>query len=168
VEGAAALGRVVTELDALTRLAAATDVEIVAPGSALAPLRFVRRRRGPGRIAVEDHGPVDRVPVVVFHALINGRHLPRVLVAACRARGLRLISIHRAGFGLTSQSGGDVIDDAVADHLDVLDALGLDRVRIIGRLVSCRSCSPRATLIASTAASCCRRTRRGRPNCAPG
>ena len=168
VEGAAALGRVVTELDALTRPAAATDVEIVAPGSALAPLRFVRRRRGPGRIAVEDHGPVDGVPVVVFHALINGRHLPRVLVAACRARGLRLISIDRAGFGLTSQSGGDVIDDAVADHLDVLDALGLDRVRILGRLVSCRSRSPHATLIASTAASCCRRTRRGRPNCATG
>ena len=139
--GAAALGRIVAEVDALARLAAATDVEILAPGALSAPLRFVRRRRGPGRIAVEDHGPTEGAPVIVFHVPVNGRHLPRCLVAAMQARGLRPISVERPGFGLTSAAtvlaasgeDGDVAAQANADLIDVLDALGIARARLLGR-----------------------------------
>ena len=135
VESAAALGRLVAETDALSRLAAATDVEIVGPGGHREPLRFVRRRRAQGQIAVEDHGPAAGVPVIVFHTPLNGRRLPGVLVAAMTARNLRPISVERPGFGLTSASPteSDFVDEASADLIDVLDALGLERIRILGR-----------------------------------
>ena len=131
--GGAALGRIVAEVEALARLAAATDVEIIVGDTVSAPLRFVRRRRAPGRIAVEDHGPASAIPVIVFHVPINGRHLPRVLVAALQARGLRPVSVERPGFGLTSSAAGDVVAEANADLIDVLDALGIARARLLGR-----------------------------------
>lgn len=137
VASGAALGRVVAETGALARLAAATDVEILGTGAVpAAPLRFVRRRREPGRIAVEDHGPLSGAPVIVFHTPTSGRHLPRRLVAAMQAKGLRPISLERPGYGLTSASHGDFVADANADLIDVMDALGLDRVRILGRSVA--------------------------------
>lgn len=136
VESGTALGRLVAETDALARLAAATDVEILGSGASVTPLRFVRRRRSAGRIAVEDHGPRESVPVVIFHTPTTGRHLPRILVEALQARGLRPISVERPGFGLTTSSDGDFVEDANADLIDVLDALGLDRVRLLGRSVA--------------------------------
>ena len=136
VESGAALGRIVAETDALARLAAATDVEILGPQDRATPLRFIRRRRAPGRIAVEDHGPRDGIAVVVFHTPLNGRALPRRLVSAMQARGLRPISLDRPGFGLTSEAAGDFVEDANADLIDVLDALGLARVRLLGRSIS--------------------------------
>ncbi len=136
LESGAGLGRLVAETDALARLAGATDVEILGRGVAASPLRFVRRRRRPGRIAVEDHGPSDGLPVVVFHTPTTGRHLPRSFVQALRARGLRPISVDRPGFGLSSSTPGDVVDEANADLIDVLDALGLARVRLLGRSIT--------------------------------
>lgn len=132
-----ALGRVVAQTGALARLAGATDVEILGTGAVpVAPLRFVRRRREPGRIAVEDHGPIGAAPVVVFHTPTSGRHLSRRLVEAMQARDLRPISLERPGFGLTSPSNGDFVEDANADLIDVLDALGLERVLLLGRSVA--------------------------------
>ncbi|CAN5306378.1 hypothetical protein BH09PSE2_BH09PSE2_06120 [soil metagenome] len=135
VSSGAQLGRIVAETDALSRLAAATDVEILTRGEITTPLRFIRRRRDSGRIAVEDHGPRDGAPVVVFHAPINGRHLPRTLTEAMQAHGLRPISVERPGFGLTTSSSGDLVADANADLIDVLDALELERIRLLGRSV---------------------------------
>jgi pimeloyl-ACP methyl ester carboxylesterase len=95
----------------------------------------VRRRRSAGRIAVEDHGPRRAPPVVVVHAPTNGRHLPRQLVASLQRVGLRPISIERPGYGLTTPQPADaeLYAEALADMIDVLDALDLDRVRIVGR-----------------------------------
>ncbi len=135
VATAADLGRLAAEVDALAGLAAATDIQWSRPGAQRAPLRFVRRRRAPGRIAVEDHGPLGAVPVVVIHTPTNGRHLPRNLVAALHDRGLRPISVERPGYGLTTptHADGNLLDEASDDLIDVLDALGLDRVRLLGR-----------------------------------
>ena len=136
VARAATLGRVVAETDALARLAAATDVEVLGRDRTTTPLRFIRRRRCAGRNAVEDHGPPSGAPVVIFHTPLNGRHLPRRLVRALHARGLRPISVERPGFGLTSEADGNFVEDANADLIDVLDALGLERVRLLGRSVA--------------------------------
>ena len=135
VQSGAALGRIVAETDALARLASATDVAILSRGPTSTPLRFVRRRRSAGRIAVEDHGDRSGAPVIIFHTPVNGRHLPRRLVTALRARGLRPISVERPGFGLTSSAPGDLIEEANADLIDVLDALELKTVRLLGRSV---------------------------------
>lgn len=135
IDGGAALGRIVAELDALTRLASATDVTIRVPGTAPEPLRFIRRRRAPGRIAVADHGPAEGVPVIVLHTPLSGRHLSGTLVEALQAKGMRPISVERPGFGLTSPLAGDVADDANADLIDVLDALEIDRVGLLARSI---------------------------------
>ena len=135
IDGGAALGRIVAELDALTRLASAADVMISVPGAAPEPLRFVRRRRAAGHIAVSDHGPADGAPVVVLHTPLSGRHLPRVLVEALQARGLRPICVERPGFGLTSPARGEVVADANADLIDVLDALDVERVVLLARSI---------------------------------
>ncbi len=136
--GAAAasdLGRVVGEVDALGRLATATDIEILGPASR--PLRLIPRRWSQGSIAVEDHGPPKALPVVIFHTLTNGRRLPGPLVAALQSAGLRPISVERPGFGLTTAASEantrGVYADATADLVDVLDALRLTRVRLLGR-----------------------------------
>ncbi len=135
IDGGAALGRIVAELDALTQLASATDITIRVPGAAPEPLRFIRRRRAPGRIAIADHGPAEGAPVIVLHTPLSGRHLPRVLVAALQAKAMRPISVERPGFGLTSSMPGDVVEDANADLIDVLDALEIDRVGLLGRSI---------------------------------
>jgi pimeloyl-ACP methyl ester carboxylesterase len=133
IGSAAALGQLVAEVDALTRLAAAADVEIVGRGNQRDLLRFVRRRASAGRIAVQDHGPPENLPVICFHTPTTGRHQPAVLVRALQARGLRPISIERPGFGLTSEAAGDPVADAASDVRDVLDELGLAQVRLLGR-----------------------------------
>ncbi len=133
VQKGAALGRIVAEIDALSRLASATQIEIHTEGAMIEPLRFIRRRRSPGRIALSDHGPADAKPVIVFHTPLGGRHLPHVLVEALQANGLRPISVERPGFGLTSPCEGDVFADANADLIDVLDALEIGRTCILGR-----------------------------------
>jgi pimeloyl-ACP methyl ester carboxylesterase/DNA-binding CsgD family transcriptional regulator len=134
VASATDLGRLAAEVEALTALAAATDIQWSRPGATSAPLRLIRRRRGPGRIAVEDHGPPDAAPVVVFHSPTNGRHLPRRLVTELQAAGLRPISFERPGFGLTTPSAAaHPMAEAAEDLIDILDTLGLDRVRILGR-----------------------------------
>lgn len=127
------LGRLVGEIDALTRLATATDIETL--GTVPRRLRFVARRRAPGRIAVEDHGPADWTAVVVFHSATNGRHLPGRLVRALHARRLRPISVERPGYGLTTvmESTNDPMKDAADDLIDVFDALGINRARLLGR-----------------------------------
>jgi pimeloyl-ACP methyl ester carboxylesterase/DNA-binding CsgD family transcriptional regulator len=133
IQKGAALGRIVAEMDALTRLASATQIEIHTEGSMIEPLRFVRRRRAPGRIALSDHGPSDAMPVIVFHTTIAGRHLPHVLVEALQANGMRPIAVDRPGFGLTSPADGDVFEDANADLIDVLDALEIGKASLLGR-----------------------------------
>ncbi len=131
----AGLGRLIGEIDALTRLATATDIET--PEPAPRRLRFVGRNRSPGRIAVEDHGPNDWPAVVVFHSTTNGRRLPGRLVRALHARRLRPISVERPGFGLTTPlpaaAAAMPLREAAEDLADVLDALGIARVRVLGR-----------------------------------
>lgn len=138
VTDAVELGRLAGEVEALTALAGATNVHWSARGDAPGqhwPLRFIRRRRNVGRIAVEDHGPRDGDPVVVVHSPSTGRYLPRVLVSALHRRGLRPISVDRPGYGLTTAGAEGVspYDEGVADLVDVLDALGLERVKVLAR-----------------------------------
>ena len=125
------LSRIYAEVHALGGLAEACDVELGA--FAGEQLRLVPRSTRAGRIAVCDHGNGEGFPVLCFHAMMTGRHLPGVLVEAMKARGLRPIAFDRAGFGMSDWLGGTVVETAVADCLDIFDALDLRRVLVLAR-----------------------------------
>jgi pimeloyl-ACP methyl ester carboxylesterase/DNA-binding CsgD family transcriptional regulator len=131
VSSVSELSRLYAEVQALGGLAAACDVEVGAFDKE--PLRLMPRAGRPGRVAVCDHGPDDGYPVLVFHALMTGRHLPAVLVEAMQARGLRPIAFDRAGFGMSDWTPGDVAATSVADCLTIIDTLDLRRVLVLAR-----------------------------------
>ncbi|HPU15336.1 MAG TPA: hypothetical protein PK808_04570, partial [Polymorphobacter sp.] len=137
VANAVDLARIVAEVDALAGLVTACSVEVMHPGGPkrgqTEPLRLLARRSGSGRIAVADHGPAGAAPVIVFHNSVAGRHQPQALLAALQARGFRPILFERAGFGLSDAVDGDPYAAAVRDFGDILDALGLARVRLLVR-----------------------------------
>jgi len=134
VSTAVDLARIVAEVDALAGLADACDVVFHFPGRAPTdPLRFVPRAAGRGRIAIADHGPVDGVPVLVFHTTTGGRAQSPALLRSMRAAGLRAIVVERPGYGLTDAVEGDIRTAAADDVTAVLDALGLSRVLILSR-----------------------------------
>ncbi|MBS0362853.1 MAG: hypothetical protein JSR98_15865 [Proteobacteria bacterium] len=132
VVNAADLGRLLAEIEALSGLATACDVDVDAALSR-EPLRLIRRRWAEGHVAVSDHGPADGQPVVYCHAQMQGRHLPQVTVRALQAEGFRPIAVERAGFGLSDWVDGDFAEAGVRDLAEVLDALELDRVHALAR-----------------------------------
>ena len=149
VASAVDLARVVAEVAALAGLAQACNVEMMAAGRA-EPLRLVARTRGgpgvAGRIAVTDHGPARGRPLLMFHAAVGGRHLPRRLVAALQAAGWRPISVDRPGFGMSDMVPGDPFAQAAADAVEVLDALGIESVTILARTAATAGLTAAAVL----------------------
>ncbi len=133
VKSAVDLARVMAEVNALKGLSSACDVIIHSHGVDEETLRFVQRSWAAGRIAVSDHGPIGGKPVVILHSNVSGRHHPRSFIAALRAAGFRPIAFDRAGYGLTTPQGGDPIAAGVNDLVDVLDALGLEKVALLAR-----------------------------------
>ena len=133
VASAVDLARIIAEINALEGLAKACEVTLVGRGHASEPLRLVPRSWAPGRVAVADHGPAGAQPVLIFHSNVSGRHHPRRFIAALRAAGFRPIAIERAGYGLTDTVPGNLVEAAVRDLHDVLDALGIDRAPVIAR-----------------------------------
>lgn len=132
VSSAADLARIVVETVALSTLAASTDVEAVGLEAA-SPLRLIRRRRAPGWIAIDDHGPRGGEPVIFLHAGATGRWIGRRLTAALQTQGLRPIAVERPGFGLTDPAEADPFAAAGLDLEEVLDALRLERARFLLR-----------------------------------
>lgn len=100
------------------------------------PLQFVLRPSG-GQIAFSDYGPVSGRTVLVVHSSSACRAVPKVLVAALQARGLRPIAIDRPGFGLTDElqgtSSDDPFADACGDVTRVLASLGVERFDVLAR-----------------------------------
>jgi DNA-binding CsgD family transcriptional regulator len=133
VASAVDLARIIAEINALEGLAKACEVSIVGRDTASEPLRLIPRRWASGRIAVADHGPPGAQPVLIFHSNVSGRHHPPRFIAALRAAGFRPIAIERAGYGLTDAAHGNLVDAAVRDLHDVLDALGIDCAPVIAR-----------------------------------
>jgi pimeloyl-ACP methyl ester carboxylesterase len=88
-----------------------------------------------GRILrVHDSGPVpDQRAVVVWHtgSPQTGALLPPVL-DACLARGVRLVSYGRPGYGGSTPNLGRDVASAAADVRAIVDALGVDRFATMG------------------------------------
>jgi pimeloyl-ACP methyl ester carboxylesterase len=84
------------------------------------------------RLEFADSGPA-RAPAVLFHHGTPGSGLPYEHVAGpARARGLRLVTISRAGYATSSRSLGRSVADVASDSLAVLDSIGIDRAYTAG------------------------------------
>lgn len=72
-------------------------------------------------------GPADGTPLV-FHHGTPGAVIPiRAMARAAAARGLRLVTYSRAGYGVSTRRRGRRVVDVVDDVTAVLDHLGADR-----------------------------------------
>ncbi len=124
----------------LVRLAAETSTLAALTGTAetvLEPADPNGRLRviasGERRIAVTDYGPRSGKPVLVMHGAATGRRLAPGLVVALHARGYRPIVPQRPGFGLTDVAAGPYLDQGADDMARVLDALRIDRAKLLVR-----------------------------------
>ncbi|MFY8140030.1 MAG: alpha/beta fold hydrolase [Caulobacter sp.] len=124
----------------LVRLAAETSTLAALTGTAetvLEPLDPNGRLRviasGDRRIALTDYGPRSGKPVVVMHGAATGRRLPPDLVRALQKHGYRPIVPQRPGFGLTDIARGDFLRQGSDDMARVLDALKIDKTKLLVR-----------------------------------
>ena len=92
---------------------------------------FVRTPDG-RRLAVEDAGERDGRPVMVHVGTPNSRHLYGRTVADAAARGLRLISYDRPGYGDSTPHPGYAVSDCASDVRAICDALGIGRLAMWG------------------------------------
>jgi len=88
---------------------------------------------GERRIALTDYGPRSGKPVIIMHGAATGRRLPPMLVRALHAKGLRPIVPQRPGFGLTDIAKNDYLQEAADDMARVMDALKIDRAKMLLR-----------------------------------
>ncbi|MCU1473332.1 alpha/beta hydrolase [Amnibacterium sp.] len=78
-------------------------------------------------------GPEDGVPLVLHHGTPGSYHPMSELEPAAHARGLRIVSWSRPGYGGSTRQLGRRAVDVVADARVVLEHLGADRCLVAGR-----------------------------------
>src|ERR1700710_2663108 len=82
------------------------------------------------RLAYSDHGTGPAV--LACHGTPDTRLQPAEMIAAAVGERLRLLTPDRPGFGRSDPLPGRTLTDWPADAAALLDALGLDRVAVIG------------------------------------
>jgi pimeloyl-ACP methyl ester carboxylesterase len=85
------------------------------------------------RLDLYTSGPEDGVPLVLHHGTPGSYHPMSELEPAAHARGLRVVSWSRPGYGGSTRQPGRRAVDVVADARAVLDGLGADRCVVAGR-----------------------------------
>jgi pimeloyl-ACP methyl ester carboxylesterase len=83
-------------------------------------------------LSVEDAGDRDGLPVMVHVGTPNSRHLYGRTVADATARGLRLISYDRPGYGESTPQPGRTMADCASDVRTICAALEIDRLAMWG------------------------------------
>jgi pimeloyl-ACP methyl ester carboxylesterase len=109
-------------------------------------------------LAVEDAGDLGGRPVMVHGGTPGGRRLYGRTVADATARGLRLISYDRPGYGDSTPQPGRSMADCAADARVICEALGIDRLAMWGlsgggpHLLACAALLP--DLVTAAASLC--------------
>jgi pimeloyl-ACP methyl ester carboxylesterase len=80
------------------------------------------------RLAVEEDGDPEGIPVLVHNGTPNSRLLYKHHVADAVARGIRLISYDRPGYGGSSPAPGRTVADCAGDVRAICAALKIDRL----------------------------------------
>lgn len=79
-----------------------------------------------------DLGPLDGTPVLFFHGGNDCSLEALWIEEALTATGVRLVCADRAGFGGSTHDAARTFTSAAQESVDLLDHLGLDRVRVLG------------------------------------
>ncbi len=110
-------------------------------------------------LAVQESGDAAGKPVLVHFGTPNSRHMYAPIAADAAARGLRLISYDRPGYGGSDPRPGRVIADCAADVLAICDALGIGRLATWGisgggpHVLACAALLPGLVAAAASLAS---------------
>jgi pimeloyl-ACP methyl ester carboxylesterase len=84
------------------------------------------------RLDMRVSGPADGLPLVFHHGTPGAATPIHALERAVHARGLRLVTTSRPGYGNSTRQPGRSVVDVVADTDAVLVALGADRCLTMG------------------------------------
>jgi pimeloyl-ACP methyl ester carboxylesterase len=84
------------------------------------------------RLDMRVSGPADGLPLVFHHGTPGAAVPKRALERAAHARGLRLVTTSRPGYGSSARQPGRSVVDVVADTEAVLSALGAERCLTMG------------------------------------
>jgi len=84
------------------------------------------------RLAVEEAGPADGIPVVLLHGLTATRRYVVMGSRALERGGHRVIAYDARGHGRSSPASSYRYEDLAADLLAVLDALAIERAVLAG------------------------------------
>jgi pimeloyl-ACP methyl ester carboxylesterase len=110
-------------------------------------------------LAVEESGDAGGLPVLVHMGTPNSRHLYAPNSADAAARGLRLISYDRPGYGGSTPNPGRDVAACAADARAICAALDIDRVAMWGisgggpHLLACAALLPGLVVAAASLAS---------------
>jgi len=84
------------------------------------------------RLDVRISGEPDGLPLVFHHGTPGAATPIRALERAAHARGLRLVTTSRPGYGESTRQPGRSVADVVADTADVLAEIGADECVVAG------------------------------------
>jgi pimeloyl-ACP methyl ester carboxylesterase len=84
------------------------------------------------RLDIRVSGPVDGLPLVFQHGTPGAATPIRALDSAVHARGLRLVTMSRPGYGGSDRLPGRTVADVTNDIAAVLAEIGADRCLIAG------------------------------------
>jgi pimeloyl-ACP methyl ester carboxylesterase len=107
------------------------------------------------RLSWAEQGDPTGSPVLALHGSPGSRFNRYPYPDDLAAAGIRQITYDRPGYGLSDAHPGRSVADAVADILQLLDALALDRVAVIGASGG----APHALALASLAPDRCTQVR---------
>jgi pimeloyl-ACP methyl ester carboxylesterase len=85
-----------------------------------------------GNLMVQDAGPPDGLPVLVYSGSPGSRQLSPVALRLAAPRGLRLIGADPPGYGGSTPQPGRLVADGAADARAIADALGITRMAVWG------------------------------------
>jgi pimeloyl-ACP methyl ester carboxylesterase len=110
-------------------------------------------------LAVEETGDPAGWPVLIHNGTPNSRLIYAPIVADAKARGLRLISYDRPGYGGSSPHPGRTVADCAADVRAICATLGIDRLVTWGisgggpHVLACAALLPDLVVAAASLAS---------------
>jgi pimeloyl-ACP methyl ester carboxylesterase len=84
------------------------------------------------RLDLRVSGPADGLPLVFHHGTPGAATPRRALERAAHARGLRLVTTSRPGYGNSTRQPGRSVVDVVADTEAVLASMGAERCLTMG------------------------------------